>query len=221
MCCLLLSEHWILTWCFHTMKGTPNCMSFGEKHDLSGEFLLFHIREKENRDRSYNQGKISISQTPQTRVWNLPGPTVSSNPWTNTSPIVICSGNQPLLFSQLDFTYHSGAETNGLPLPLRALVWCRDFSLPERHFKHVLLSGDGRLGMTMPCLHKQHRASSYRHGRMDIAKTPEKRDWKYPGCFVHSPQYSDSIPNASWLRKSTLSSFPQCPASSSLSTDLS
>ena len=27
--------------------------------------------------------------------------------------------------------------------------------MPERHFKSVCLSGEGSLGMTMPCLHKQ------------------------------------------------------------------
>ena len=29
-----------------------------------------------------------------------------------------------------------------------------------------------------------------------------------PGCFVHSPQYTDSIPNASWLRKCHPYLFP-------------
>ena len=53
-----------------------------------------------------------------------------------------------------------------------------DFPLPERYFKRVLLSGDGKLGMTMPCLQKQgkkHRASSYKQGSIAIAKTPENK----------------------------------------------
>ena len=36
-----------------------------------------------------------------------------------------------------------------------------DFPLPERYFKRVLLSGDGKLGMTMPCLQKQGKKGGF------------------------------------------------------------
>ena len=66
------------------------------------------------------------------------------------APMWLHSGNHPLLLAQLGFIHHSGTEMNGLPLPLGALVWCRDLPLPERHFKCVLPSGDSGWGMTMP-----------------------------------------------------------------------
>ena len=86
------------------------------------------------------------------------------------------SWNQPLLFSQLDLSYTYGTEAKAVPLGFGALVWCREFPLPESHFNRVLLSGDSRLGMTMPCLHKQgkmQRASSYKKRQNGIGKTLE------------------------------------------------
>ena len=65
-----------------------------------------------------------------------------------------------------------------VPLHHGALVWCRDFPVPEQHFKCVLLSGDSRLVMTMPCLHKWGkwlRASSYKQGKIAIETNPETK----------------------------------------------
>ena len=58
MCYLLFYERWFRVWCFHPMEGNPNLISFEEKPDLAGEFLLFHIREKQHRASSYNLGKM-------------------------------------------------------------------------------------------------------------------------------------------------------------------
>ena len=80
------------------MKGTANCISFEEKPALAEEFLLSHIREKQHRASSYNQGKRDISHTPQRRVWKLPGSPVSSNPWMHPNPV-----ENSLKISTLDF----------------------------------------------------------------------------------------------------------------------
>ena len=59
-----------------------------------------------------------------------------------------------------------------------------------------------------------------------LKKLQKTRDYKQPGCFVHSPPNTDSFPYASMLRKATLASFTHrlllplweiqhCPASSS------
>ena len=51
-----------------------------------------------------------------------------------------------------------------------------EFAFPEKHFKHILFSGDGRLVLTVLCLHKQgkqHRASLYKQGSMAIKTAPE------------------------------------------------
>ena len=45
MCFFFLSEQWSLSWCFHSMKGPPNSISFEEKPDVARICLLFHIRE--------------------------------------------------------------------------------------------------------------------------------------------------------------------------------
>ena len=88
MGCILLSEHWLRTQCFHPMKGIANGISIEEKPALAGELLILHIREKQYRASLYNQGKRAFSHTPQTRAWKLPDLAVSSIPWTHTSHIV-------------------------------------------------------------------------------------------------------------------------------------
>ena len=82
MCCLLISEQWFLEQYFHPMKGTSNLVFFEERPDLPGEILFLYIREEHQRASSYNQDKRAISQTPQTRVLELPGSTVSPNQLT-------------------------------------------------------------------------------------------------------------------------------------------
>ena len=82
------------------------------------------------------------------------------------SHIVTLLMKSTLTFSTARLSYTYGTETIAVPLGFGALVWCREFPLPEKHFNRVLLSGHSRLGMTMPCLHKQgkmQRASSYQN----------------------------------------------------------
>ena len=43
------------------------------------------------------------------------------------TPMWLGLGNPPLFFSQLDFSYNLGTETEEVPLQLRALVWLSDF----------------------------------------------------------------------------------------------
>ena len=81
------------------------------------------------------------------------------------TPLWLRSGNEILLFSQIDFSYNYCTDPNGLHLGLRGLVWLRESSLPERHCKNILHSGDSRMGMTITCFRsgeKQDMASFYK-----------------------------------------------------------
>ena len=106
ICVLLLSEHWFHAWCFHPMKGIPNCISFEEKPALAGEFLLFHIWEKQHRASSYNLGKNPF-HTPQIQEFGSFVVQLHHQICERTPALFgLCSGNQPLLFPQLDFSYN-------------------------------------------------------------------------------------------------------------------
>ena len=130
----------------------------------------------------------------------------------------LCSGNQPLLFWQLDF-YNYCTETKLVPLCFRALVWCKNFPLPERPFKCVLLSGEIRLCKT---IHWLYKGGKWEQGYFlqNGHNCHHKKLQKTRDC---------SISKASLLRKATLASFPhqlllslwqinQCLSSSSMST---
>ena len=71
---------------FHQWKGTPNLFFFVENSDVVCEILLFHIEEKQHIASSYNQGKMSISHTQQTRTWKIPGSTGKPNQWMYSYP---------------------------------------------------------------------------------------------------------------------------------------
>ena len=100
-------------------------------------------------------------------------------------------------------------------------------SIARKPLESVPLSGDGRLGMTMPCVHsrgKQHRANSTNKEEWPSQKIRKTRDFKECVGFVHSPSYADYIDNTSRLREASLASLPhrlllslwqrhQCPAS--------
>ena len=98
MCCHLLSDHWFLARGFHPRKGTPNLIYYEEMPDVARESLLFHIRENQHRVISYNQGKWCISQTPQSRVWEVLIPLYHQKLQCTWSPLWIRSGNQPHFF---------------------------------------------------------------------------------------------------------------------------
>lgn len=80
--------------------------------------------------------------------------------------------------SHLDFSYNSGKLTCDLPLPLQALLRCREFPLMERHSK--ISSFEEKSDWAWQCLvftsgKKQHIASSYTHVRVDIAQMPQNK----------------------------------------------
>ena len=155
MSCYFHSEQWLGTWSFHCWKGIPNKFSVEEWSDIAWEVLLLNIREYEHIASSYDPGKMDNSQTQKKQeVGSFLVQQYHQIRECTPVPIWVRSGRQPLLYSQLEFSYHYGTKTNGLPLRLRALVWCRDFPLHERHFNNIVLSGDGRKGITMPYLHK-------------------------------------------------------------------
>lgn len=121
-----------------------------------------------------------------------------------------------------------------VPLCLVALVWYSFFPLPERHFKVVLLSETAY--RACPCLvctsrENKHKAISHKKGRISSENLQKTRDWKQSFCFVHSPPYKDTSPNAYFLGKPNLASLQhpillslwqryQSPASTSLRPDV-
>ena len=226
MGCLLLSEPWFIAWIFHHSKGTPNVFTLGrtlrwqEKSFflISGKSsteLVRTTRAKEPFHKHHNQ-----------EFERFPVPPYHQNRECATGSLWLRSGNELWLVSKLEFSYKYGRESNRFPLHLGALVRYREFPLCERHFKRVLLSIDGSLGMTIPCFHKwekQHRAE------WPLKKLQKTRDCLQHGCFIHSLPHTDSISNVSLLRKAMLASFPhklllswwqrhQCPASTLWST---
>lgn len=128
MDCLLLLEPLFRAESFHPMKGTPNWMSFVEKPSLAGEFLLFHSREKQPRASSSYQSTMAIAQTPQPRVWNVPGLKVSTIPWMKPSPMEILIWKLNFYMSKLESSSNKGTEPKGLPHWLRRIGLLQDLS---------------------------------------------------------------------------------------------
>ena len=98
------------------------------------------------------------------------------------------SGKQTLLISQLDFSYNYGTETNGLPIGLRAMVWCSEISIAWKTLQtcspfrrgqighdHVLFA---QVGKSSPGLVHTNRAE------WPSQKLQKTREWKNPGCFI-------------------------------------
>ena len=102
---LLLSEHWFHTCCFHPMKGTAHRISFEEKPIIAGEFLLFHIRESISDLVNILRVKENLHKHHNPELLSFLVPLYHHIRECTLAPLWHCSGNQPLLFAQLDFSY--------------------------------------------------------------------------------------------------------------------
>ena len=70
--CLFLSELWYVAGSFHWLKCIPKVFSVEEEFDVAWKVLL-NIWEYQHTASSFNQDKIDISQTSQSRIWKLHG----------------------------------------------------------------------------------------------------------------------------------------------------
>ena len=184
------------------MKGTRNLISFEEKPDLVREFplsisgkgsteIVHTIRLKEPFLKNNKQefGSFLVHQIRE----------------CTPAPLWLHSGNQPILLSQLYF-YNWEPQANLSPFTLEP-GWGKGISIMWKAHQMCSPSRDRRLGMTRPCLHsrgKQHRVVCANRAEWLSKKLQKTRDCKQHGCFVHSPPYADSIPDATWLREPPL-----------------
>ena len=89
------------------MKGNPNLISFEQKPDLAGEMLLFNIRGKQHIVHATRE-KYALHKHHKREFGRLLDEQFNQIHERTPAPICLHSGNQSLLYSNLDISYTYG-----------------------------------------------------------------------------------------------------------------
>ena len=86
-------------------KPLNNIFSWGEKSDLAWEILLFHLRDKQHIASSYTRAKWTLLERHQQVIGSDLVAKCMQLSEKTLAQMHLCSGNQPLPFSTLKFSY--------------------------------------------------------------------------------------------------------------------